>query len=147
MIRPGEKRRRHGLGAVRSPAYRSWCHMRERCLGKTSDAYSSYGGRGIKIDPRWNDYLTFVADMGERPPGTTLDRINNDGDYTLSNCRWATSAQQNNNRRSSKLEPHEPAQIRWLVSLGYKQKDIALFFGVRSGMVSRINSGLRRSVA
>jgi hypothetical protein len=85
-----------------STTYRSWTMMRNRCVNKTNPNYPNYGGRGIKVCKRWNRFLTFLADMGPRPKGTTIDRINNDGDYKPSNCRWATSSQQNSNQRRQK---------------------------------------------
>ena len=91
------EKRTHGLRA--HPLYRTWVMMRVRCLNPHAHAFEHYGGRGIKIDPRWDDFAVFVADMGERPMGTTLDRVNNDGDYTPSNCRWATAREQRANQR------------------------------------------------
>lgn len=79
--------------------YKTWLAMRSRCLCKSAGNYSLYGGRGILIDPRWNRYSNFLRDMGECPEGRTLDRINVNGNYEPSNCRWATVEQQSNNRR------------------------------------------------
>lgn len=74
--------------------------MKERCLSESCKDYRHYGGRGIKICQRWMQYENFVADMGERPSGMTLDRIEVNGDYEPGNCRWATQQVQLLNRRA-----------------------------------------------
>ena len=88
----------------RTPTYGVWTSMKCRCLCKTHVQYSEYGGRGIKVCNRWQEsYAAFVNDMGEAPPGMQIDRIDNDGNYERSNCRWATRVQQQRNKRSSRV--------------------------------------------
>jgi hypothetical protein len=77
-----------------------------RCDNPRTNGYENYGGRGISVDPKWRDFAAFLADMGERPEGMTLDRIDVNGDYTPSNCRWATSGEQRRNMRNAVLLTH-----------------------------------------
>lgn len=78
--------------------------MLQRCTNPRVTGYANYGGRGIRVNPRWETFENFLADMGERPNGLTLDRINNDGNYEPGNCRWATRLQQVHNRRTPKRD-------------------------------------------
>lgn len=81
-------------------------NMRARCNNPAADQYLHYGGRGIKVCDDWQDFEGFFADMGARPAGTTLDRIDPNGDYEASNCRWATASEQARNRRNAVVVEH-----------------------------------------
>lgn len=97
----GDGRRTHGM--TNTPTYVTWLNMRARCLNPDNPAYPRYGGRGITIDPRWSNFATFLADMGERPNNTSLERCENDGNYTMENCIWGTDEEQANNKRNNHL--------------------------------------------
>jgi hypothetical protein len=75
--------------------------MKQRCLNPNNQSFSKYGGRGIVLDPRWESFTEFLADMGERPEGTSIDRIDNTKGYSKDNCRWATRKQQQRNRSAN----------------------------------------------
>lgn len=93
---------RHGFTPKHKPnhpLYQTWANLRNRCDNQNNKQYKWYGGRGIKYDPRWKDFPTFLSDVGKRPRGLTLDRIDNDKGYFKKNLRWAPISIQNNNRR------------------------------------------------
>lgn len=90
----------HGKWGTHRAEYRCWQDMKQRCFNERNASFKNYGGRGITVCDRWrNDFQAFLDDMGLKPDGTSLDRINNDGDYEPSNCRWATKTQQSRNTR------------------------------------------------
>ena len=93
--------RHRGFG---TPEYKIWSGMRQRCKYPRDPGFKNYGARGISVCERWDDFAAFLADMGQRPSADhSIDRINNEGNYEPSNCRWATAAEQNANTRANHL--------------------------------------------
>lgn len=89
-----------------SPTYKTWKRLRERCLLKSNPSYRHYGGRGITVSESWMTYANFLADMGKKPAGTSLDRIDNNLGYFKGNCRWASVTEQQRNKRTTIMIEH-----------------------------------------
>lgn len=114
-------RRSHGLArhnGKQHPLYGLWCNMMSRCYNPAVESYRDYGLRGIRVEPRWHDPRAFIedieAEIGPRPPGMTLDRIDSNGDYGPGKVRWATRAQQvRNSRRFIDGKRSGPVYRRW----------------------------------
>jgi hypothetical protein len=126
MAEKGELSRTHGR--MGTPEHRSWSAMMNRCYSPTSSDYDYYGGRGIRVCERWHYFECFLADMGERASlRYSIDRIDVNGNYELSNCRWATSKQQASNRRNSRLIEFGGERLtvsEWARRLGMRQSKL-----------------------
>lgn len=133
-------RSKHSLSTSCGPnaTYSAWKDMRQRCGNKNSKDYAGYGGRGITICSDWSDFLAFLRDMGPKPPGLTLDRIDNNKGYCKDNCRWATPAEQRRNTRDTKLTVEQARQIR----IDERSlREIANEYGISRSHASRIRRG------
>lgn len=93
----------HAVKGRETRTYRTWTQMLSRCRNSNHKDYKGYGARGISVCDRWLEFGNFLADMGERPEETTIDRKDTNGNYCLSNCRWATQKQQHRNKRSNRI--------------------------------------------
>ncbi len=113
--------------------------MRDRCSNSDRDDWPRYGGRGIRVCDRWESFENFLADMGMRPSARhSLDRIKVNGDYEPSNCRWATPAEQQQNRSNNKVSWQLVQEIRGRYEHGESKTSIARRLGLGQGNVGRI---------
>lgn len=131
----------HTIGGTYTPTYHSWQAMLARCRYLERDANNKHVGRGIGVCERWRSFENFLADMGERPLGTTLDRINNDESYTPGNCRWATPREQARNRRNARLTFEIAVQVAIARLSGERAKTISERFGTSESLPREIEKG------
>ena len=130
----GKSRFKHRM--IDTPTYNTWSLMKNRCNSKTSRDYIHYGNRGITVCSRWSEsFECFLEDMGEKPEGKSIDRIDNNAGYKPSNCRWATSSEQGRNKRTTKLSIEVARAIR---KDSRKYKDIASEYGVSTSCVGAV---------
>ena len=107
-----QKAKTHGL--TKTKEHHIWVAMKQRCINPNNKAYMRYGGRGIKVCDKWmNSFPAFLLDMGNKPDGLSIERIDNDGNYEPSNCKWATRLEQNLNQRLQKRNKSGYKNIRW----------------------------------
>jgi hypothetical protein len=124
----------HGL--TDTIEHRAWARIRRRCNSPSYHNYHYYGGRGIKVCARWDVFKNFLEDMGPKPtPKHTIERIDNDGDYEPSNCKWATQLEQNRNRRCS-CSAEDDQKIRDAIAEGLNFTQIAARLGKTRGQVT-----------
>lgn len=130
---------RTGLAAtgVRSSLYNSWQNMKARCTNPKHPKYHRYGGRGITVCPEWNDIRGFAAWAYSAgwAAGLQIDRVDNDGNYDPSNCHWVSASVNASKKSTTVLNMDQVKDIRMLIELGQRDKDIAAVFGVNHGTV------------
>lgn len=120
---------KHGMSDTST--FKVWAGMINRCTNSKTPAWVNYGGRGISVCSRWTAFRKFLADMGVRPEGLSLDRINNDGNYEPANCRWATRTQQNKNSRHNVYIEHNGQRkliSEWADELGIQRPTLVIRF-------------------
>ena len=128
-------------GMENTSEYMAWASMKHRCYNKNNKAYKYYGGRGIIVCNRWRDsFIAFYTDMGLKPfPKAQIDRIDNNGDYELGNCRWTTALENMRNRSFNKLSMKTAEEIRKLYKVSKLfQTEIAAMYGVDNSLISQV---------
>ncbi len=122
---------KHGNGTrgMVTPEYRSWAGLRSRCLNPNSPKFRIYGGRGIKVCERWDEFKNFISDMGQKPtPDHTIERVDRNGNYEPSNCVWATPKAQARNRSTNHIltvNGVSKTMVLWSEQSGIKLKTLA----------------------
>lgn len=116
-------------GKTDTPEHKIWCDIHYRCNNSNCHNYHRYGGRGIKVDPSWGDFNAFYSDMGPRPtPGHTIERLDNNGDYSPTNCVWATRKEQANNTSTNHLitiHGQTKTRAQWCEHFGKSPQTVA----------------------
>lgn len=119
--------RREQHGGTGTPEYRAWCDMKARCTNPKNAKFSGYGGRGLTVCDRWaHSFAFFLADMGPRPRGTSLDREHNDRGYAPDNCRWASPRQQVVNQRTRRDNKTGLRGVHWDPKRGIYQVHLCI---------------------
>jgi hypothetical protein len=148
---------KHGhSGSKRTPTYVSWKSMKNRCLNSRLKCWMRYGGRGISVCDRWlNSFANFLNDMGERPPGTSIDRKDNNGNYEPGNCKWSTRLEQGRNsfRPNAKLIEFggkSMCSTAWDRHLGFREetvrKRLAAGWSVEKALTTPVKKSNRKKL-
>ena len=138
----GCRKHGHARRGDRSPEHQAWADMRQRCNNPKNKSWDIYGARGIAVCDRWENFEKFLSDMGERPAGMSLDRINNDGNYEPGNCRWTTNSVQAVNRGTTKLDARKVMEIRCFArDQRISHRMIADMYGVKRTSIRSIIYG------
>jgi hypothetical protein len=141
---------RHGQSRVkrRSREYEAWAHMLRRCRNENDPGYKNYGGRGITVCERWNTFENFLADIGPKPsPRHTLDRIDNNGNYELGNCRGATRIEQANNKRNNHfitIRGRTLSIAEWARELDFLYKELCALVDYGEKLIAKMAAPARR---
>lgn len=134
--------RKHPTIRATHPFYACWYNMLQRCQNGRNVSYSSYGGRGITVCDRWQEFQNFYDDMFDGwQKGLELERRDNNAGYSPENCLWADRKTQCRNTSATKLKAEDVARIRELAAKGAMQKTLATYYGVSRSHISRIVSG------
>lgn len=138
----GDQTRTHSMST--SPIYQVWNNMKQRCDNPNNTAYQNYGGRGIRVCDDWYDFDNFYKDMGDIPVGMSLDRIDVNGNYCKSNCRWTTASEQAYNRRLQSNNTSGRSGVSWNVRLEKWQASISVNnLAIHLGFYSDIESAMK----
>lgn len=123
-----------------TPLHNSWCNMKARCNNPNRSTWKNYGGRGITYCQEWELFVNFVKDMGASwQPGLELDRKDNNGPYNKDNCRWATHAENNQNKRPVKITKEQEQAIKQLyLTRKYTQATLAKMYGITQAGISAV---------
>jgi len=142
----GNYKHGHKVNKKASPTYNSWRAMRARCQHSNASNYERYGGQGIKVCDRWQDFENFLSDMGERPEGKTLDRIDNNKGYEPGNCKWSTPKEQSQNRKTLKNQHLFIAtDTKGTMFFSDNQHDFARQHNLIQGNIAACLNGKRKS--
>ncbi len=145
-------------GYTHTSTYKTWGSMKQRCLNPKNPSYKNYGGRGIKLCERWMSFGAFLSDMGPRPKGKSIERLDNDGNYEPSNCAWATIREQANNCRKNRFvefrgntvsisEAHRISQSKIRLALVYDriQRGWTIDEALTSPLLSQADREIRKA--